>query len=58
MSDKPALVCLNCERSEVEIPLVSLRYRGKEAWICSACMPQLIHQADLLVEKLAVAVSD
>ena len=44
--------CLNCNRSEEIIPLVALRYAGQEAWICSQCLPTLIHQPQKLVGKL------
>lgn len=44
--------CLNCGRSEMEVPLVSLRHAGKQAWICSSCMPVLIHRPEQLVGKL------
>jgi hypothetical protein len=44
--------CLNCNRPETEIPLVSLRYAGRPAWICSQCMPVLIHNPQKLAEKL------
>ena len=44
--------CLNCGRSEMEVPLVSLRHAGKQAWICSGCLPVLIHRPEQLVGKL------
>lgn len=47
--------CLNCERTENQIPLVSLRYAGGQAWICSQCLPTLIHQPQNLAGKLAGA---
>ncbi|MCP4165950.1 MAG: hypothetical protein GY759_08675 [Chloroflexi bacterium] len=47
--------CLNCERSETQIPLVSLRYNGEQGWICSQCLPLLIHQPERLAGKLANA---
>lgn len=47
--------CLNCNRSDEEIPLVSLRYAGKQAWVCSQCMPVLIHKPQQLAGKLAGA---
>lgn len=47
--------CLNCNRPETEIPLVSLRYAGQPNWICSQCLPYLIHQPQQLVGKLAGA---
>jgi hypothetical protein len=44
--------CLNCGRTEHEIPLVNLTYAGKAAWICSQCLPVLIHHMETLQEKL------
>ena len=49
------LHCLNCERDESIIPLVSLRYARKQAWICSQCLPILIHDPQRLVGPLAGA---
>ena len=45
-------ICLNCRRSETVIPLVSLRYDGNQAWICSQCLPVLIHHPQELAGKL------
>ena len=47
--------CLNCERTENQIPLVSLRYAGGQAWICSQCLPTLIHKPQQLAGRLAGA---
>ncbi len=44
--------CLNCNRSEEEMPLVSLRYANRQTWICSQCLPVLIHHPQRLVGKL------
>lgn len=55
MSNSHTHTCLNCERSEEVIPLVALRYQGQEAWICSHCLPMLIHQPQRLAGKLANA---
>ena len=44
--------CLNCNTSENEIPLVNLVYSGKAAFICSRCLPVLIHQPQNLIGKL------
>jgi hypothetical protein len=49
--------CLNCACSEMDIPLVSLRYQGNATWICSQCLPQLIHQPQRLAGKLLGAGS-
>jgi hypothetical protein len=45
-------VCLNCNTSENDIPLVNLVYSGKPAFICSRCLPILIHQPQNLIGKL------
>ncbi len=45
-------ICLNCQRSETEIPLVALRHDGQQAWICSQCLPILIHHPQRLAGKL------
>lgn len=47
--------CLNCARPETIVPLVSLRYAGNPAWICTQCLPTLIHQPQQLAHKLAGA---
>ena len=47
--------CLNCNRSENEIPLVNLTYTKKPAYICSSCLPLLIHQPQQLIGKLEAA---
>jgi hypothetical protein len=44
--------CLNCNASENEIPLVHLLYAGKKAFICSSCLPVLIHRPQKLTGKL------
>ena len=44
--------CLNCSATENEIPLVNLNYSGKAAFICSRCLPLLIHQPERLTGKL------
>ncbi len=47
--------CLNCRRSDHEIPLVTLRYAGQVTWICSQCLPMLIHHPQELAGRLAGA---
>jgi hypothetical protein len=53
-NNKP-LHCLNCNRSENVIPLINLSYSGKPAYICSHCMPMLIHHPETLIGKIAGA---
>jgi hypothetical protein len=45
-------ICLSCSRSENEIPLVTLTYSSKPAYICSHCLPLLIHHPEQLIGKL------
>jgi hypothetical protein len=44
--------CLNCGVSEQERPLLSLKFQGKELYICPQCMPTLIHKSHQLAEKI------
>lgn len=44
--------CLNCNVSENEIPLVNLTFNGYKTFICSRCLPILIHSPQKLVGKL------
>jgi hypothetical protein len=46
------LHCLNCGRSEQDVPLVNLRYGSETRWICSQCFPLLIHHPERLSGKL------
>ena len=46
------LRCLNCGTSENDIPLINLRYSGKPAYICSHCLPILIHHPEELKGKI------
>ena len=48
-------LCLNCGRPEAVVPLVSLRYNGNQEWICSQCLPVLIHRPEQLAGKMANA---
>jgi len=49
---KADLNCLNCGRSEMEITLISAQYAGGPIWICSNCLPVLIHRPEQLVDTL------
>jgi|WetSurMetagenome_2_1015567.scaffolds.fasta_scaffold1609524_2 hypothetical protein len=43
--------CINCERSEDQIPLLPLEYKGQEYQICPQCLPILIHHPERLEVK-------
>jgi hypothetical protein len=44
--------CLNCERSENEIPLLTLEYHDEQIYLCPQCLPVLIHKPRNLAGKL------
>ena len=44
--------CLNCGSSEMDRPLITLKFQGKELYICPQCLPTLIHKPYQLAEKL------
>lgn len=53
MSEKKVVrVCLNCNADENHMPLVNLVYAGKAVYICSKCLPVLIHEPQMLIGKL------
>lgn len=52
MEDKK---CFNCQASEQDSPVVNLRYRGKELWICPRCIPNMIHEPQIVQASLEEA---
>ena len=44
--------CFSCGADEKNIPLVSITFDNKKAWICPACLPTLIHKRENLQDKL------
>jgi hypothetical protein len=53
--EKSVCECVNCGRLETEAPLVTLRYNSGQVWICTQCLPTLIHHPQQLADKLAGA---
>lgn len=45
-------VCVNCGRSDDQIPLLGLTFKGEPLLICPQCLPVLIHQPEKLEGKL------
>lgn len=43
--------CLNCERTEREVPLSRWRFQAREFALCSDCLPILIHKRGQLMAK-------
>ncbi len=36
-------VCFKCGRTEKEITLFPVRFKGRSEWVCARCIPSLIH---------------
>lgn len=45
-------VCVNCGNDENAAPLINIHYRSNLAWICSKCLPVLIHKPAQLAGRL------
>jgi hypothetical protein len=52
MSSLPADACVNCNRTDAQVPLGAWRYRGEQLWICPDCMPAFIHQRDTIMTRM------
>ncbi len=50
--DNKELTCLFCKKSEDEIPLFQLKYKGQEFRICPQHVPILIHNPNQLIGML------
>jgi len=35
--------CFRCDAGEDTVPLVPIRYQGQSLWVCTRCLPVLIH---------------
>ena len=44
--------CVHCERSSDEEPLLNLKFKESDYWICPQHLPVVIHKPHLLVGKL------
>ena len=44
--------CLNCARTEEQVPLLTMQFRGEQVHICPQCLPVLIHKPEKLADKL------
>jgi Na+-translocating ferredoxin:NAD+ oxidoreductase RNF subunit RnfB len=38
-----AQVCFNCGAGEDDVPLLPVRTKGTSTWVCTHCLPALIH---------------
>lgn len=44
--------CLNCNRTDEQVPLIHLTFKKEAKLICAQCFPILIHKIHLLADKL------
>ena len=49
---RSTLQCFNCNKTETETPQLHVRYCYEELWICSHCLPVLIHAPQKLIGKI------
>ncbi len=35
--------CFRCGATEEHVPLIPIRHRGRSLWVCTHCLPVLIH---------------
>jgi len=35
--------CFRCDAGENQVPLVPVRHQGQSLWVCTRCLPALIH---------------
>ena len=35
--------CFRCAAGEEDVPLLPVRYGGRSLWVCTHCLPALIH---------------
>jgi len=51
MNDDNFNICISCERPENVVPLVSITFAKNATWICTQCLPTLIHDPNKLTGK-------
>jgi hypothetical protein len=52
MNEQNEKTCLNCNRTDVQVPLIALTFKGDTKYICPQCLPVLIHKTQQLADKL------
>jgi hypothetical protein len=52
MNEQNNIVCLNCNRTDEQIPLLHLTFKNETKYICPQCLPALIHKTHTLADKL------
>lgn len=51
MDNQNLNTCISCNRPENVVPLVSITFAKNATWICTQCLPTLIHDPQKLVGK-------
>ncbi|MBO8126032.1 MAG: 4Fe-4S binding protein [Firmicutes bacterium] len=41
--DASQIYCFSCGNSDQEAPLLPVRLKGEALWVCTRCLPRLIH---------------
>jgi hypothetical protein len=44
--------CIVCEQDSQQVPLLAMKFRQNEIWICPQHLPIMIHQPAKLADKL------
>ena len=52
MNEQNEKVCLNCSRTDEQVPLLHLTFKNETKYICAQCLPVLIHKTHTLADKL------
>ena len=45
-------VCINCSKSDADVPILRLKYQGEDVSLCSSCLPILLHSPAKLAGRL------
>ena len=47
--------CLVCEQTSDAVPLINVKFRGQDLWICPQHLPILIHRPAQLADQIGRA---
>jgi predicted Zn-ribbon and HTH transcriptional regulator len=48
-------ICFNCGKTDEQIPVLEMQYKKNQLWVCPQCIPNLIHNPDVVQDKLQEA---
>jgi hypothetical protein len=52
MTELDKQTCLHCDRDNNQVPLLKLKYKDTQFWICTEHLPVLLHRPEELTGKL------